>query len=149
MRLYLPTTSFFACILIGVLLVTLAQVYAQSTAALRGMVVDPAGAVVAGANITVRNLATSEEWVAQTDSEGNYQVAALPVGTYRIEVRAPGFQTQIVEILSVEVAGSSVQDFQLEVGDISQAVTVTADSQAVERTTISVGHVVNRRMVQE
>ncbi len=122
---------------------------AQSTAALQGRVVDSAGTVVAGAKITVRNRATNVERVAQTDSEGNYQVAALPVGAYRIEVQAQGFQTQIVENLILEVGRSVVQDFRLQTGDISQEVTVNSTAYLVERTTVSVGHMIDRRMVQE
>ena len=121
----------------------------QSTAILRGKVVDSAGAVVAGVKINLRNPATGMERVAQSDSGGNYQVAALPVGDYRIKVQAPGFQTHIVESLTIEVGQPAVQDFQLRVGDISQQVTVTPDGQLVELTTVSVGHVIDRRMVQE
>ena len=141
-------------LLTGLLLVsalpeTRFRVDAQSTASLQGRVVDATGAVVAGVKIDVHNQATSLKRLAETDSEGNYQVAALPVGNYRIEVRAPGFQTQIVENLTVEVGRSIVQDFQLQTGDISQEVTVTPAAQLIESTTVSVGHVINRRMVQE
>jgi Carboxypeptidase regulatory-like domain/TonB dependent receptor len=150
MRSHSLATSFLAGMLaICALSVTWPRAQGQSMAALQGRVVDPNGAVVAGANITVRNLATGLERATKTDSEGNYQVAALPIGTYRVEVRASGFQTQIVESLIAEVGRSVVQDFRLQVGDLTQEVTVTPDSQAVERTTISVGHVVDRRMVRE
>jgi len=135
--------------LISVFLVPWFPLYAQSRATLQGRVVDPTGVVMAGVGITVRNRATGLERIVQTDGEGNYQVAALPVGAYRIEVRASGFQSQIVESLIVEVGLTAVQDFQLRLGDVSQEVTVTAASQAVERTTISVGHVVDPREVQE
>ena len=142
--------SLLPLILIGALLLGLGAVgSAQSTATLQGKVVDPAGAVVAGVRIVVRNRETGVERVAQTDSEGNYQVAALPVGIYRVKIQVPGFQTQVVESLIVEVARTVVQDFQLEVGDISQEVTVTSDGNLVERTTVSVGHVIDQRMVQE
>jgi hypothetical protein len=104
---------------------------------------------MAGVSITVRNPATGLERIVQTDGEGDYQVAALPVGAYRVEVRASGFQSQIVESLIVEVGLIVVQDFQLRIGDVSQEITVTAASQGVERTTISVGHVVDPREVQE
>ena len=144
------TVSLLAPMLaISALLTTCPQVSAQSTAALSGRVADPTGAVVAGVNITVRNRATGLERVAQTDGEGNYRIAALPVGTYRVEVRMAGFQAQIVESLVVEVEQSVVQDFRLQVGDFSQEVVVSPAAQWVERTTISVGHVVDRRMVQE
>ncbi|HEV2731242.1 MAG TPA: carboxypeptidase-like regulatory domain-containing protein, partial [Terriglobales bacterium] len=135
-------------VLISVFLVPWSAVYAQSRAVLLGRVVDPTGAAIAGVSIAVRNHATGLERIVQTDREGNYQVAALPVGAYRVEVRASGFQSQIVESLIVEVGLTVVQDFQLRVGDVSQVVTVTAASQGVERTTISVGHVVDPRAVQ-
>lgn len=139
------TVLFAACVLAG----TGSHVHAQGTSALQGRVVDPAGAVVAGARITARNRATSTERVAETDGEGDYLISALPVGDYRVEVRVPAFQPQIVNSLSVEVGRSTVQDFQVQVGDISLELNVNPASQTVERTTASVGHVVDRRMVQE
>src|SRR5579864_3110366 len=78
--------------LISVILVPWSPLYAQSRAALQGRVVDSTGVVMAGVGITVRNRATGLERIVQTDGEGNYQVAALPVGAYRIEVHASGFQ---------------------------------------------------------
>ncbi|MCI0388422.1 MAG: TonB-dependent receptor [Acidobacteria bacterium] len=122
---------------------------AQSTATLQGRVVDPAGAVVARALITVRHHATGLERVAETDGEGNYQVAALPVGIYQVKIQATGFQTQIVENMIVEVGRSVVLDFQLRVGDNLQEVIVTSTGNLIERTTVSVGHMIDKRMVQE
>ncbi len=110
---------------------------------------DPAGAIVAGAIVTVRDQATGLERVAETDGEGSYQVAALPVGSYQVKVQASGFQTQIVENLVVEVGRLVVQDFQLGVGDLAQEVIVTSTGSMVERATVSVGHVIDRRMVQD
>ncbi|MEP6569774.1 MAG: carboxypeptidase regulatory-like domain-containing protein [Acidobacteriota bacterium] len=124
-------------------------VRAQSTAILRGTVTDPKGAVVPDATITVRNEATSLERTAKTDDEGNYQIAALPVGSYQVEVRAQGFQTGNVKALTVEVARTVVQNVQLHVGDISQQVVVTSDAPVIESATTSVGTVINQRTVQE
>ena len=151
MRSDLFTTSFFASLLTGIttVLISCPDVQAQSTGTLQGRVVDSAGAIVAGVNITVRNLATGLERIARTDNEGNYQLSAVPVGAYRIEVRAHGFHSQIVANLIVEVGRSEIQDFRLEVGDVSEELTITTASQAIERATTSVGHVVDQRMVQE
>src|SRR6185369_8642786 len=102
------------------LLVLYAPAPAQSTAILQGRVVDSNVAVMPGVKIAVRNQATGVERIAQTDRDGVYQVAVLPVGVYRVEVRCAGFQTQIVERLIVEVGRTVTQDFQLSVGDISQ-----------------------------
>src|SRR5947207_1738973 len=122
---------------------------AQSTAVLRGTVTDPAGAVIPNATVIVRDQATSLERTTQTDSDGNYQVAALPVGTYRVEVQAHGFQTGAIPALVVEVARIVVQNFQLQVGDLSQQVVVTSDAPVIESATTSVGTVINQRTVQE
>jgi hypothetical protein len=121
----------------------------QSTAVLRGTVTDPAGAVIPNATIVVRDQATSLERTTQTDSDGNYQIAALPVGTYRVEAQAKGFQTGALPALVVEVATTLVQNFQLKVGDVSQQVVVTSDAPVIESATTSVGTVINQRTVQE
>ncbi|HUS11499.1 MAG TPA: carboxypeptidase regulatory-like domain-containing protein [Pyrinomonadaceae bacterium] len=122
---------------------------AQSTSSLQGTVTDEKGGVVPNATITVRNLATASERVTHTDEAGNYQLPALPAGSYHVEVRAQGFGTQIVDSLNLEVARQSVKDFQLKVGDINQQVTVTADTSLIESATTSVGMVINQRTVQE
>src|SRR5205085_7478242 len=83
---------------------------AQSTATLQGTVTDPQGAVVPNAKVTVRSNATGVERTAQTDSEGNYQIASLQPGVYRVEVQAQGFQGQAVTELNIEVARTVVQN---------------------------------------
>src|SRR5262245_1705886 len=87
----------------SVLLMTPGPALAQSRAVLQGKVTDPNGAVVPNTIIVVRNEATSLERTTQTDEDGNYQVAALPVGTYQIEVKAKGFQTATISNFSIEV----------------------------------------------
>ncbi|HKF58822.1 MAG TPA: TonB-dependent receptor [Blastocatellia bacterium] len=148
-RLSLSVVSLFGICLVGGLLAAPSQGRIQSTATLLGRVVDSAGAVVAGVDIGVRSLETNLERATQTDALGNYQVSGLPVGDYRVEVRAPGFQTAIVDKLAVEVGRSVIQDFELRVGDFNQEVKVAPESQGVERTTSSVGHVVDLLMVQQ
>src|SRR5258705_11214909 len=124
MRSHWLTTSFLAGrLIISALLLTSSQVRAQSTGWLQGRVVDSTGAIVTGANVTAHNPAISLDRATLTDSEGNYLIAALPVGTYRIEVGAPGFRTGIVENLTVDVGSSVVQDFKLQVGELSQEMT--------------------------
>jgi hypothetical protein len=121
----------------------------QSTAILQGTVTDSKGAVVPNATITVRNKGTSFERTTQTDSEGNYQVAALPVGNYTVEVKGQGFKTQVADQVTIEVARTVVQNFQLDVGAISEQVLVSSDVPVIESATTSVGTVINQRTVQE
>ncbi|HWX40433.1 MAG TPA: carboxypeptidase-like regulatory domain-containing protein, partial [Blastocatellia bacterium] len=112
---------------------------AQSSGTIQGAVTDPSGAAVAGAKVVVRNEATGEERTTQTDSDGAYQVAALPVGTYQIQVQAQGFQTHMAKGLTLEVSQTVVQNVQLSVGEVTQEVTVVAEAPMVETATITVG----------
>ena len=121
----------------------------QSTATLQGRVLDPNGAVVPGAKITARHDKTGVERFGETDNHGNYQIAALTVGSYRVEVQAGGFRTTVLESLSVEVARIVVQDFLLEVGDITQTINVTPEARLIEAATVSVGQVIDQRTTQE
>src|ERR1041384_158616 len=125
------------------------RAYLQSTAVLQGRVLDQNGAVVPRARISAQNTATGLGRTGETDSEGNYQIAALPVGNYRVEVKAEGFRTEIVEQLGIEVARIVVLDFRLEVGDITQTINVASDTPLIETATVSVGQVINERTVQE
>jgi Carboxypeptidase regulatory-like domain len=124
-------------------------VHAQSTASIEGQVSDQNGAILRAVEITVLNQKIGIMRVAVTDVDGRYQIAALPVGSYRIEVRASGFQTQIIESSTLEVGRRVTQNFQLKVGEVSQVVTVTTANDLVEQSNVSIDHVVDQRMVQE
>src|SRR5262245_14209253 len=122
---------------------------AQSTATLQGSITDQSGAAISGAKVTVRNQSTGVERVVQTDSDGNYQAAALPPGVYRVETQAQGFGPQAITDLTLEVSRIVLQNFQLKVGEVTQQVNVSADTQTVETSTITVGQVINQKTVQE
>ncbi|HYV83734.1 MAG TPA: TonB-dependent receptor [Pyrinomonadaceae bacterium] len=121
----------------------------QSTTTVQGTVTDSKGAVLPNATVVVRNKNTSTERTVQTDSDGNYQVAALPVGLYAIEVRIQGFKTQVADQVTLEVARTITQNFQMDVGAISEQVQVSSDVPVIETSTTSVGTVINQRTVQE
>ena len=122
---------------------------AQSTASIEGLITDQHGALIDGAQITASDPEIGVTRLAVTDDSGRYQLAALPIGDYRLEVRAPGFQTRILERLRMEVARRVTQDFQLQVGEASEHVSVTGTSAALEYASVSVGHVIDQRTVQE
>jgi len=124
-------------------------VHAQSTASIEGQVIDQNGAILPSVEITVVSNNIGIMRVGATDDDGRYQIAALPVGSYRIEVRAEGFQTQIIERLNLEVGRTVKLNFQLRVGEVSQAVTVSTANDLVEHSNVSIDHVVDQRMVQE
>jgi len=150
MRPLLFTHLLFACLItISAPLLIAATVRAQGTTALQGRVTDPNGAVIPDTTIKVSSADIGIERTAQTDEEGLYQVAGLPAGNYHLEAQAHGFRTAVLPKLTVEVARIVTQDFQLQVGNVSEEVTVTSEGQLIERATVSVGHVIDQRMVQE
>jgi hypothetical protein len=125
------------------------QVTAQSNSVIDGRVTDQNNDVVPEAEVIAIRQETHVAVTVQTDAAGRYQILALPLGTYRMEIKARGFQTQIVENLNLEVGRRVTQNFQLQVGDFTEAVTVPSNTELIETSTASVGHVIDRRMVAE
>ena len=123
--------------------------FAQSTAGVQGTVTDATGAVVPNASVALRNQSTGEERSTVTDSAGAYLVPSLPVGTYRMEVKAPGMQTVAVNELTLPVGSTVRQDFSLKVAATSEIVEITAAAPLVESTTVAVGAVVTQQTVQQ
>jgi hypothetical protein len=135
----------------GILLAALATsfLHAEPNSTLIGRVIDPSDRVVPGAEILMRNLATLVERTVPSNGEGIYEILALPVGVYRMQVRAPGFRPYIVEALTMDVAQILVQDIRLELGDISQEIIVNSKAALIDGATTSVGHPIDDRTVQE
>src|SRR5437879_10075795 len=98
--------------------------FAQSTASIQGLVVDASAASLPNATVTVRNQATGEERATQTDAAGFYQVASLPVGTYRVEAKAAGMQALVATGLALEVGRTVKQDFKLNVAAATETIEI-------------------------
>ncbi|MGA8145665.1 MAG: carboxypeptidase regulatory-like domain-containing protein [Candidatus Acidiferrales bacterium] len=122
---------------------------AQSTAVLRGTVTDATGAGVPDAKVVVKNQGSGVEWNSQTDEAGLYAVPALPPGNYQITVTKEAFQTAILNDLILQVSTTFTQNIQLQVGKISQQVTITAETPAIDNSTVTIGQVVDQKTVQE
>ena len=147
-RSSLVRTSLFLLVL-GVILSISATSFAQSTSTLRGNVTDQSGAVVPNAKVTARNQATGIERSTQTDTSGNYQIAALPVGTYDVQVSVPGMSAQNAKGVVLPVSQIVAMDFKVGIQKAAEVVTVTGEAPAIESSTITVGQVIDERTVQE
>ena len=150
-RILLGTRSFFVrAFVLAVLTAALgSNIFAQSTATLGGTVTDATGAVVANAKVVATNQATGVETDTQTDSAGAYLLPSLPIGTYRIQVTAQGFQSSIISNLKLEVATALTQNIQLKVGEAAEKIEIVAEAALVDTTTTGVGQVINDKVVQE
>src|ERR1700742_5072845 len=126
-----------------------ATVFAQTTAKILGTVTDQSGAAVVGATVTIKNTSLGIERNAQTSDTGSYEVPALPPGTYSVQVKKDGFESQIAKDLALEINNNVVQNFGLKVASSNEVVTVEGTAPAIESTTITVGQTINQRTVQD
>ena len=109
------------------------------TGSLNGTVSDPAGAVVAGATVRVTHDETGVATTAITTDAGTYTFPALPVGPYTVNVENPGFKKTVRAGVVIATATRSALDLQLEVGQVSESVNVTAEAPLLQATSSDIG----------
>lgn len=142
----------FLCGLFGVLLIGLSA-FAQvdySTATLKGTVMDPNGAVIAGATVTATNPTSGITRTTKSGGDGSYRIAALPPGIYQVTIEAPGFAKEVAKGIELTVGLSQVYDGHMKVGGASEVVEVTSDSVPLIQTDqTQQADTINPRQVEE
>src|SRR5215471_14313979 len=113
------------CVFICILLCALAAFGQGDRGTITGTVSDPAGAIVAGAAVEARNVATGAVFPATTTDTGNYTIPQLPFGDYEVSVSVSGFKRYVRRGLTVQVAQTVRVDVLLEVGGTTDIVNVT------------------------
>lgn len=121
----------------------------STTASIKGNVTDQSGASVASAKITVTSPAQGIVRVTNTNGSGDYEVPSLPPGSYTVKVEGSGFQPEQAEKVVVEVSQNIVQNFSLKVASSATVVNVEGTAPIIDSTTMTVGTVVDQRVVQE
>lgn len=118
---------------VGVVMLWSALAMGQRTAAaLSGAVVDPSGAVVPAAHVTVTDTSTGIATVAQVNAQGFYIVINLEPGTYALHVEAAGFQRFEQTGIVIQVGQSRTVDVALKVGATTSEVVVTGEAPLVD-----------------
>lgn len=112
-----------------------------------GRVLDESGSAIAGAEVKVLAQESGAAQVLRTNQEGLFRATSLLPGGWSAEVHATGFDPQVRNNLTVEVAQTLAVDFVLRVGKSSQAIDVTADILQLETQSSSVGQLVNHKMI--
>src|SRR5688572_29560571 len=114
-------------------LLPVAPLMAQTatTASLSGRITDAQGAVVPGATITLTDRATTQARTAVSDSAGRYAFPNVRPGLYDLSVTLPGFKTATRTGLIFEVTRAVTQDVMLEIGGLTDAVTVSGGAETV------------------
>ncbi len=101
---------------------------AQFNASIQGTVTDNAGAVVSGATVTVTNQETNKQQSVTTSDNGFYRVTGLPPGTYTVSAELAGFRKKTLENIVLRAEAPQGVDLALEAGEVSETVTITADT---------------------
>ncbi|MBL8234438.1 MAG: carboxypeptidase regulatory-like domain-containing protein, partial [Bryobacterales bacterium] len=110
-----------------------------------GTIIDPTGAVVAGATVKALNPSTGVEASTTTTEAGVYRMPYLIPGTYRISVSAPGFKGAVRDNVILSVAQTLTVDFTLEVGNVSDQITVSSEPPLLETGTAELGSYVTKK----
>jgi len=126
--------------------VTLAQV---TTGTILGTVTDSTGAVVPGATVTLRNVETGISRTETADSAGRYRASQLSLGSYEVTVTAAGFQTAVRSGVTLTVGREATVDFSMQVGAVSEKITVTGEAPLIETTNSTVSSLVTEKAMRD
>src|SRR3990172_737128 len=119
------------------------------TGTISATVTDQSGAAAPGATITIRNVGTGVSRKVEADARGRYEATALRVGNYEVNASLTGFQTTVRTGIELTVGRNAIVDIVLQVGEVTQAITVTGEVSAVETTTATVSNLVDEKRVLE
>ena len=120
---------------------------AQATGQINGVVTDPSGALLPGVTIEATSNATSATRTAVTGIDGLYTIPLLPPGVYTVKATLQGFRTAQRDDVRVVVTETARVAFQLEVGQLTETVTVTAEATLVETSNATHGIVIDEQKV--
>src|SRR5688572_6802090 len=139
-------------VLLGLLtvLLTAGPIVAQSSmGTVDGTVTDQSGSVIPGATVTLTNMATNVQAVRQTSDSGYFVFVNVRPGTYTLTIELAGLKTARVEPFAVGVNETVARKVALEVGSVSETVTVTATSPLLQTSSAELGHVIDQRVISE
>ncbi len=121
----------------------------QITGNIRGTVIDPTGAVIRNAAVTVMQAETGLLRRTTTDQNGNYVLLELPVGHYRLRAKAKGFREYVQDGITLNVNETASVSPRLVVGSEQEQVVVSADAELIQPTVTSMGKVVQQRELED
>jgi hypothetical protein len=125
-----------SCVSILLLLFMLPAVFAQTTDSnLVGKVLDASGGVIQNATVEIQNDATGVKFSTVSGTEGQYRFLNVPVGTYTLTARAPGFSTLSMKNVMLQMNRNSTANLKLEIGQVSTTVEVSTAAVVLDTST--------------
>lgn len=133
-----------SCILLALLAASAVQLFAQADrGTITGLVTDPQGAPVANVVVSIKDSKTNVVTDVRTSESGNYSTPPLIINTYEVTVKATGFKTFHVSQIVLASGQTFRQDVNLQVGEVQQAVEVSAQSDQLNADNAQVSNSVN------
>jgi Carboxypeptidase regulatory-like domain len=125
------------------------HIYGQggSTSSLTGSVADPTGAVIPGAQITIKNKATGAEFRAVTASNGTFAIPALDAGTYTVTISATGFKQAVINDVKLDAGVPGTVRVSLDVGSTTESVVVQGGGEIVQAQTANITTTLNTNQI--
>jgi hypothetical protein len=122
---------------------------AQTAATISGIVEDPNRSALPGVTVTVRNVNTALERTVVTGAEGRYVIAGLPPGTYELRAELASFKPHVRRGIQLNVAQGLVLNIGLEVGGLSEEVTVTGRTPVVNTSSAELSYLVGSEAIEQ
>jgi hypothetical protein len=119
----------------------------DSRGRVNGRVTDPSGGVLPNVEVTLTNIETGVKVTGQTNGAGTYDIPFIQPGIYDLAAAAPGFKSFARKRIQVRVGETLPIDIGMEVGQITESVTVTSEVSQLESSTASVGRVVDSKRI--
>lgn len=124
------------------------MLFAQSpTATINGRITDPRGQAIPGAKVQATNIDTNVTYPGQTNDEGFYNIVNLPPGKYRVVVEKEGFSQIVKPDVQLHVQDIAGLNFAMQVGSVTQSITVEGGAPLLSTESAAVGTVVDRQFV--
>lgn len=121
---------------------------AAQSSSLTGVITDPHGAAVPTAVITAKNVDTSATRSTIANSFGEYELVQVPPGTYSVTIEKAGFRTHATQVV-LQTNTPSTLSIKLEVGSVSEVVSVSAEASVINTENASVGNPFTEKQVKE
>jgi len=115
----------------------------EVTAAVTGTVTDPSGAPIAGASVTARDVARNVPYSTQTNGDGAYYLARIPVGNYELRFEAKGFATSVRPKFELVLNQTARVDVQMIVGAMTQSVEVSSEAPLLKTDSVQLDTVID------
>ncbi|HYW42199.1 MAG TPA: carboxypeptidase regulatory-like domain-containing protein [Bryobacteraceae bacterium] len=119
----------------------------EVSAGITGRVTDPSGSSIVGASVSAKDLDRGTDWPTKTNEDGIYAFPRIPVGRYELKVEAAGFKTYVNSEVALEVNQRARVDVAMQVGAITESVSVVGEAPLLQTDTTQVGAVIAASLI--